>query len=112
MAHSRGCSLAEAEEEVLGASHAELGACMLAIWGLPVGIVEAVALHHHPAQLFSKSFCPLTAVHAANAIEHAESSCASSLPVDSDYLEELELDDRLPLWWETCNQKEKDSKED
>ena len=107
LAASRGCPLWEAEEQVLGASHAEIGACMLAIWGLPIGIVEAVALHHHPTKFLSQGFCPLTAVHAANAIEHAESSGSAHLPVDADYLAQLDLDGRLPVWWEACREEEK-----
>ena len=110
-AASRNIPLWEAEEQVLGASHAELGASLLAIWGLPVGIVEAVALHHHPARFLSQSFCPLTAVHAANAIEHAESSGAAKLPVDTDYLAQLGLDSRLPAWWEHCKAEEKKAAE-
>jgi len=109
LAASRGIPLWEAEEQVLGANHAELGASMLAIWGLPIGIIEAVALHHHPTKLFSQTFCALTAVHAANAIEHAESSGAAKLPVDTDYLAQLGLDQRLPAWWEHCKAEEKKS---
>lgn len=112
LAASRNVPLWEAEEEVLGANHAELGASMLAIWGLPVAIIEAVALHHHPARFLSQAFCPLTAVHAANAIEHAESSGANNLPVDADYLAQLDLDQRLPVWWEHCRQQEKQAAED
>ncbi len=110
-AASRGIPLWEAEEQVLGANHAELGASMLAIWGLPIGIIEAVALHHHPTKFLSQSFCPLTAVHAANAIEHAESSGANKLPVDTDYLGQLGLDQRLPVWWERCKEEEKKAAE-
>ncbi len=38
--------LYEAELEMLEASHAEAGACLLDLWGLPGEIVEAVAFHH------------------------------------------------------------------
>jgi putative nucleotidyltransferase with HDIG domain len=51
LAASRNLPLWEAEEQALGANHAELGASMLAIWGLPVAIIEAVALHHQPGIL-------------------------------------------------------------
>lgn len=40
----------EAEREVFGVSHAEVGACLLGLWGLPFRVVEAVALHHTPEQ--------------------------------------------------------------
>jgi HD-like signal output (HDOD) protein len=38
------------EREVFGVSHAEIGACLLGLWGLPFRVVEAVALHHAPEQ--------------------------------------------------------------
>ncbi|HMK98076.1 MAG TPA: response regulator [Acidimicrobiales bacterium] len=47
-AAGEGRSLEEVELEVLGASHAELGAYLLSLWGLPPSVVEAV-LHHHDA---------------------------------------------------------------
>jgi HD-like signal output (HDOD) protein len=40
----------EAEREAFGVSHAEVGACLLGLWGLPFRVVEAVALHHTPEQ--------------------------------------------------------------
>jgi HD-like signal output (HDOD) protein len=36
------------EREVFGVSHAEVGACLLGLWGLPFRVVEAVAHHHSP----------------------------------------------------------------
>lgn len=34
------------EREILGFTHGELGACLLGLWGLPMTVIEAVALHH------------------------------------------------------------------
>ncbi|MBL8612080.1 MAG: HDOD domain-containing protein [Myxococcales bacterium] len=39
------------EQVALGVSHAEVGAYLLGLWGLPRSIVEAVAYHHQPAAL-------------------------------------------------------------
>ena len=75
----------EAEEEVFGASHGEIGGSLLGYWGLPMAVVEAVALHHHPTRFLSDSFSPLTAVHVANAIEHATILCESG-PISADHL--------------------------
>jgi putative nucleotidyltransferase with HDIG domain len=38
----------EAERQVVGVDHAEVGAALLEKWGLPSVIVEAVREHHHP----------------------------------------------------------------
>ena len=41
-------SLLEAEREVIGCDHAEVGACLLKQWGLPAVLIESVANHHRP----------------------------------------------------------------
>ncbi|MFO0612809.1 MAG: HDOD domain-containing protein [Polyangiaceae bacterium] len=65
------------EREVLGVSHAEVGASLLAGWGLPWPLVEAIAFHHSPSALGSTRDCEILAVvHAADAllgIAHGES---------------------------------------
>ncbi len=98
----------DAETSVFGAAHGELGACLLGIWGLPMPIVEAVALHHFPIRFLSKHFCPLTAVHAANVIEQeiAAENKGTLLPtVDVNYLTELGVADRLDVWRDLCKEK-------
>ncbi|HAM70207.1 MAG TPA: hypothetical protein DCM86_01005 [Verrucomicrobiales bacterium] len=95
------------EEEVFGLTHAEVGACVLGIWGLPVSIIEAVALHHYPSRFLSKDFSPLTAVHVANAWDHElrvkGKVDPSMLPeVDPNYLKELGATELLPQWREGC----------
>ena len=43
-----GLSRVEAEKAVLGANHAEIGACLMQKWALPEVMGEAVANHHAP----------------------------------------------------------------
>lgn len=38
------------EEEQLGTTHAEIGAYLLGLWGIPFPAVEAIAHHHRPAR--------------------------------------------------------------
>ena len=47
-AESRQQSRSEAARELWGVGHAQIGACLLGIWGLPFQVVEAVAHHHTP----------------------------------------------------------------
>lgn len=93
--------LTSAEAKVFGATHAEVGAYLLGLWGLPVPIVEAVALHHQPAASVSSDFSPLTAVHVANFLE-AERAQRSALgghvELDTGYLARLNQGDRLDRW--------------
>ncbi|HVV87054.1 MAG TPA: HDOD domain-containing protein [Kofleriaceae bacterium] len=43
--------LVELERAELGASHAEVGAYLLGLWGMPQPLVEAAAFHHDPGRL-------------------------------------------------------------
>lgn len=99
ISRAEGIPQAEAEQRIFGASHAEVGASLLATWGLAPEIVESLALHHVPARLLHRSFCPLTAVHAANALENALTSNAKPV-LDVGYLTELGLADRVTAWQE------------
>jgi HD-like signal output (HDOD) protein/CheY-like chemotaxis protein len=65
VADAENISTQDAELKVLGCGHAELGAYLLGIWGLPVNVVEAVAWHHHPSVSPVSKPCPLVAVHIA-----------------------------------------------
>lgn len=93
----------EAERATFGATHAEVGAYLLGIWGLPNTIVEALAFHHHPAQSLEKTLSPLTVIHVADALTHEQQMGAdntSQTSVDLDYLTTLGLADRFPVWQE------------
>ena len=105
LAKAEQCELWEAENQVFGATHAELGACLLGIWGLPIPVVKAVALHHNPGRSPGQTFSALTAVHAANVFEH-ESCPERALPgptLDADYLNKLGLDKRAEEWRRQCS---------
>jgi putative nucleotidyltransferase with HDIG domain len=65
-------SRSEAEREVLGADHSEVGACLLREWHLPEEIVEAVANHHNPRLDPRPQFSVVT--HLANAVAHLAGS--------------------------------------
>ena len=40
--------LHEVEHEAHGFTHADIGAYLLTLWGLPAEVVDAVSRHHHP----------------------------------------------------------------
>jgi len=93
--------LCDAELECLGATHADVGAYLLGLWGLANPIVEAVAFHHQPMKCTADAFGPLTAVYVANILVNETSpSCGVtySLDMDVDYLEHLGVADQLPKW--------------
>lgn len=88
------------EREHLGCTHAEVGAYLMSIWGLPVPLVHAVANHHHPSESAETQFSSLTAVHAADAIVSATDPFLLNrdIDLDLDYLDRLGLRDKEVLW--------------
>ena len=89
---AEGIPLHQAERQVIGSSHAEIGAYLLGIWGLPYPVVEAVANHHAPQRVGQSSFDVLTALAVAGALAPDDDSTTvtASVPrdskVDSEYL--------------------------
>jgi putative nucleotidyltransferase with HDIG domain len=93
----------QAEQQIFGASHGEVGAYLLGLWGLPDSIVESIAYHHEPGKCLAQSFSPLTAVYIANMMEHETGSKENDESlIDRDYLTRLNLMDRLGFWQEIC----------
>lgn len=87
------CERQEAEAAIIGATHAELGACLMGLWGLSTPIVEAIAFHHRPGDCQAAGFQALTAVHAADAFDRGRPQS-----LDMDYFQRLGLVEHLPAW--------------
>ncbi len=96
--------LHEAEKAELGATHAEVGAYLLGLWGLPDSVVEGVAFHHNLGGSLVKGFEPLIALHVANAMEHSpdakEGRETAMEGIDMEELNRLGCKSRLPVWIE------------
>jgi len=88
------------EEETLGISHAEVGAYLMELWGLPSNIIEAIAFHHHPSMYGDKDFSPLTAVHIANTLGHEDDDTDDGFQMDFDfnYLADMNLENKTKSW--------------
>jgi HD-like signal output (HDOD) protein len=99
-----GRSIHDVESEILGVTHAEIGAYLLGIWGLPYSIVEAVAHHHTPQRAASSSWDVLGAVHVAShfagelAFPRSEAHAGAGMVLDLEYLTKLGVVDNLPAW--------------
>jgi HD-like signal output (HDOD) protein len=70
----------EAERRVLGASHAEIGAYLLGLWGMPNTLVEAIAHHHTPERVAVRRFNTLSALAVAVALAGTDDSDAFASP--------------------------------
>jgi HD-like signal output (HDOD) protein/ActR/RegA family two-component response regulator len=88
----------EAEMQVLGVHHGEAGAHLLGLWGLPAGVVQAVAEHHAPAP--SGLVGPALVVHGAETLSAAHGDIrvfGLNRDVDTRILATL-LGPRLETW--------------
>jgi putative nucleotidyltransferase with HDIG domain len=65
----------QTETEVLGYSHAEVGGCLLGLWGLDLPIVEAVSRHHHIDLSYSEELSAAKLVFDANLQVSENRSC-------------------------------------
>jgi len=59
---SRGEPLPTIEREMIGSTHAEVGAYLLGLWGMPDTVVAAVESHHSSLDDDAEEFTPLTAI--------------------------------------------------
>jgi putative nucleotidyltransferase with HDIG domain len=99
-------ALSELENEALNTTHAEVGACLLQLWGLPTALVEAVLWHEQPANAHIDGFSPVLAVHVANVLDHEANTAAtrgSPKAIDTACLDQLNLGQRLEVWREHCS---------
>jgi putative nucleotidyltransferase with HDIG domain len=76
--------LHEAETQVIGASHAQIGAYLLGIWGLPYPVIEAVAHHHTPESIPQSELDALGAVTLAHALVPGDDTEAFNAPLVPD----------------------------
>jgi len=86
----------EAERRTLSATHADVGAFLLGLWGLPHSIVESVAAHHDPNRIASPRFEAPAGVYIAEAI-------VSGTEVDPELIEKLGLKTQLQKWQELAH---------
>ncbi len=95
--------LYQVEEELGGITHAEIGAYLLGLWGLPYSVAEAVAHHHKPTRVPHQNFDAVGAVYVANLLAHAHAPEAKTSwdvedPIDVEYLQAVGVADQLEGW--------------
>ena len=90
--------LPELERKNIGATHAEVGAYLLGLWGFSDTIVNAVAYHHNPQESGDADFSALTSVYIANMITRS----AQKNQYDTSYLSQPDLEIKLSEWRDVC----------
>jgi HD superfamily phosphohydrolase YqeK len=91
------CTLVEAERKLSGTTHADVGAYLLGLWGLPYPVVEAVA-HCHSAERHAGPGVDVgAAVYIAAAFaEAAMTGDVASVALDEQFLERTGLAGSVP----------------
>jgi HD-like signal output (HDOD) protein/CheY-like chemotaxis protein len=86
------------ELEMLGVTHAEVGAYLLGIWGLPLQLVDAATFHHTPSRLFEGPLDTFAAFHVADALVEAPGHDLVTESLDLAFLERAGVIGELPRW--------------
>ena len=93
------------ERAVMGVGHAELGAYLLGVWGLPFSIVESVAYHHRPSAVTVGTRDVLAAVHAADAmLAELGDGQRPATRLDVAFLEEAGYGHEIERWRALANE--------
>jgi HD-like signal output (HDOD) protein len=79
-----------AEQAILGMTHAEIGAYLLGLWGMPYPVIEAVCYHHHPEHISPEDGGAAEAVYIAATLEDGGIET-----IDMSYLERVGVADSL-----------------
>ncbi len=95
----RHVSLAYSEFQTFGATHAALGGGFLASWRIPFPIVNAVGWYPFPSSSEDTAFTPLTAVHAATAVDSFAQT--GMYAYDHRYMEKMGLTEKMEEWCAT-----------
>ena len=104
LVEARGMPQSAAEKQVFDSVHSDVGAFLLALWGMPASIFIPVACHDDPNRCQDSQQMVRTAiVHTANIFEHAATTGEWQDVEDHlnmEFLDKLDLKERLPIWQE------------
>jgi putative nucleotidyltransferase with HDIG domain len=96
-----GLTVHQAEKGIYGSTHAQIGAYLLALWGVSENVIKAVEMHHNLDAAEITEFNPVLGVHVAQCFD---SITPRPEALDLVTLERLGLKERIPFWRETLCQ--------
>ncbi|MDR3631817.1 MAG: response regulator [Desulfocapsaceae bacterium] len=98
-------SLRQAEIRVFKATHCDMGAYLIGLWGFPSDIVEAIGFHHQLGEYPADTFSPALAVHIANVLYyrfHQEEIIGALPEFNEEYIEKIGLGEKVKKWQDIC----------
>jgi HD-like signal output (HDOD) protein len=87
--------LFEAEMALFGATHAQIGAYLLRLWGLPESIVTPVQMHHSLTRADYNMLTPALMVHFAQCLSRPENAVPKW---HFDFVRELGMEEKAAEW--------------
>jgi putative nucleotidyltransferase with HDIG domain len=97
--------LSLAEKRIFHATHCDMGAFLIGLWGFPSDIVEAIGFHHQLGEYPAGTFSPALAVHIANVMYykfHEDETIGSIPEFNEEYLHKIGMGDKLQKWQDLC----------
>jgi hypothetical protein len=97
----RGEDMTAVEQEIFGASQAELGGYLLGLWGFNDAVIEAVLYQSRPSSCVYADRSALTAVHLARAFGPRwpfGSRTVRPVTLDIDYVRHLGMEPKVKAW--------------
>ncbi|MAT44302.1 MAG: two-component system response regulator [Anaerolineaceae bacterium] len=94
--------LIQLELERFGATHSDVGAYLLGVWGLDEVVMAVTAFHHEPENYVGEFRYEVAAVHIANCFANHIDKTDATLGIHMDYLNALGITNQLSFWKEKC----------
>jgi HD-like signal output (HDOD) protein len=94
-----------AEQMIFKATHCDMGAYLMGLWGFPSDIVEAIGFQHQLGEYPAGTFSPALAVHIANVMYYQfhQDEVIGALPeCNAEYLDAIGMSDQLQKWHDLC----------
>lgn len=95
------------EAEHLGFTHAEVGAYLVSLWGLPENVIQAIQHHHHPQECLQRDFIMLAIIHAADILDHRLNVINADYAtgeLDAEYIKKHNLTKKMVDWLRICEE--------
>ncbi|MDA3861947.1 MAG: response regulator [Melioribacteraceae bacterium] len=100
---SNGLTYNDAEQEVLGTSHSDVGGYLLRLWGLPEIVVEAVLQHQDIVRFGNENIDVLVAVYFANIFANVPKEEAMNTDkIDYEFVRENGFENKLSEIIDLC----------
>ncbi len=105
LARQENISLHQAEKRIFKATHCEMGAYLIGLWGFTSDIVEAIGFHDQLGEYPADAFSPALAVHIANVMYykfHQDEVVGAMPEFNEEYLHKIGMGDKLQKWHDLC----------